>query len=161
MAQGEPQVIELFLRRREQKIALIARGISGGVKLCLLGPDLALDVMPRRHTIGLKVFGRLQQVLELDPLVAANARHRGRPAQIAVGELVDHGILEDVLVIQNVVGKPHLLGHAAGIMNVAPRTAGTFLGQSGAMVIKLQGDAHHVIAFLGQFGGHDGAVHAA
>ena len=57
--------------------------------------------------------------------------------------------------------KAHFLGHAAGIVNIAARTTGAFLGQSRAMIIKLQGHAHDIIAFLGQFCSHDRAIHAA
>jgi hypothetical protein len=83
------------------------------------------------------------------------------PGEVAVGELVDHRILEDVFVIQHVVREVHFLGHAARIVDVDPRAAGAFLGQRRAMIVKLQRHAHHVIAFFGQHRRHDRAVHAA
>jgi hypothetical protein len=59
------------------------------------------------------------------------------------------------------MGKAHLLGHAAGVVDVAARAAGALLGQRRAVIVELQGDADHVIAFLGQHRGHDGTVDAA
>ena len=117
--------------------------------------------MACRHAIGIQVARGFQKIFELDTLVAADAGHRSGAGQITVGELVNHRIAKDVLVIQHVVGKAHFLGHAAGIVNVDPGTAGAFLGQSRAVVIKLQGDPHDIITFLGQHRGHNRRIHAA
>ncbi len=57
--------------------------------------------------------------------------------------------------------KSHRLGHAARIMDVTPRAAGTLLRQRSAVIVELKRDAHDIIAFFGQLGGHDGAVDAA
>ena len=59
------------------------------------------------------------------------------------------------------MGKSHLFGHPAGIMNIQPGAAGALLGQGRAVVVKLQRDADDVIALLGQLRGHDRAVDAA
>ena len=48
---------------------------------------------------------------------------------------------------------------AARIVNIAPCTAGPFFCQGRTVIIKLQGDAHHVIAFFGQLGRHNRAIH--
>jgi hypothetical protein len=104
----------------------------------------------RGHAIGVEVLRRFQQVLELHPFVAADAGHRRGAGEVAVGEFVDHRLAEGVLVVEHVMGKAHLLGHAAGVVDVAARAAGALLGQRRAVIVELQGDAHHVIAFLGQ-----------
>ena len=51
--------------------------------------------------------------------------------------------------------KAHVFGHAARIMNVDPRAAGTFLRQGRPVIVKLQRHTHHIIAFLGQHGSDD------
>ena len=161
MAQRKAQVIELFLGGGEQEIALIARRIGGAMQLGASRAHLALDVMAGGHAIGIEIARGFQQILELDPLVAADAGHRGGAAQIAVGKLVHHRIAKDVLVIQHVMRKAHFLGHPAGIVDVAAGAAGAFLGQGRAVIVELQGDAHHVIALARQLGGDDRAVDPA
>ena len=140
---------------------MVAGSIGRTVKLWPGIADHALNIMARRHAIGVQILCSFKQILEFHPLIATDAGHRGGACQIAVGKFVNHRIAEDVLVIQHIMRKAHFLGHAAGIMNVDPGTAGPFLGKGCAVVIKLQGDADHVIPFLGQHGGHDRTVHAA
>ena len=162
MAQREPQIVQLVRPGREQEIALIAVRIDRPMQLrpVQLWPraQLALNIMPRRHAIRIQIARRRQQVLELDPLIAANARHRGSPGKIGVGKFLDHRLAEGVFIIQHVMRKPHSLGHPPRVMNIPPRTAGALLGQRRAMVIKLQGDAHDVIAFFSQHRRHDRTV---
>jgi len=59
------------------------------------------------------------------------------------------------------VWKAHVLGHAARIVNVQPRTTGALFGQCSTMVIELQGDADDVIAFFGQHRRDNRTVNAA
>ena len=125
------------------------------------GPHLALNVMPSGHAISVQILGGGQKILELHPLIAADAGHRGRPGQIGIGEFFDHRLAEGVFVVQHVMRKAHGLGHPRRIMNVAPRTAGALFGQGRAVVVKLQGDAHDVIALVLQHGRHDRRIHAS
>ena len=122
---------------------------------------LALDVVARRHAVGVEIARGLEQVPELHALVAADAGNGRGAGEIAVGKLVDHRLAEGVLVIEHVMGESHLLGDAAGVVDVAARAARALLGQCRAVVIELQRHAHHVIAFLGQLRRHDRAVDAA
>ena len=78
-----------------------------------------------------------QQVAELDRLVAANARHRGFAAQVAVGELVDHRVLEAAFVVQDVVGDAQAFGGQARIVDVLAGAAGALLLERGAVVVEL------------------------
>ncbi|OIQ64889.1 hypothetical protein GALL_535590 [mine drainage metagenome] len=160
MAEREAQVGQLLGCSREQEIALVAVGIGRAMKLWPCRADLALNVVAGRHAVGLKIPGGLQQVLELHPLVAANAGHRRRARKIGVGEFVNHRLAEGVFVVEDVVGKAHFLGHAACVVDIAARTAGPLFRQRGAVVVKLQRDADHIIAGAGQQGGGDGGVHA-
>ena len=138
MAEREAQVVELLLRGREEEVGLVARGVRGAVQLGLRLPGLALDVVARRHAIGVEIAGGLEQVLELHPFVAADAGHRRCAREVAVGELVDHRVLEDVLVVEHVMGKAHRLGDAAGVVDVEARAAGALLGERRAVVVELQ-----------------------
>ena len=117
--------------------------------------------MPRRHAVRVQILRGGQQVLELDPFVAANAGHRRRPGQIGIGEFFDHRLAEGVFIVQHVMREPHRLGHPPRVVNVPPRTAGTLFRQRRAVIVKLQGDAHDVIAFLGQHRRHNRTVDAA
>ena len=139
---------------------MIPRRIRRGMKLRPHRPNLALDIMPGRHTIGVKLARGLQQILELHPLIAADTRHRRRAGKIGVSEFLDHRLAEGILIIQHIVRKAHGFRHPPRVMNIAPRTTCALFGQRRPMIIKLQGDAHHVIAFLGQLRRNDRAVNA-
>ena len=81
---GKRQVAQLLSGWCEnRKVALIALVIRGHVQFgAPCAPVFALDVMPGGHAICVQVLGRLQQVFEFHPLIAANAGHRAwRPAR--------------------------------------------------------------------------------
>ena len=80
-APAETADSQLLWRRREQEIALILGRISGGMQLRPVIAHHALNIVTRRHAIGIQILCGAQQVLEFHPLVAADARHRGRPAR--------------------------------------------------------------------------------
>ena len=161
MAQREPQIIELFWRGREQEIALVLGRVGGAMQFRPLIAHHPLNVVTGRHAVGVQIARGFQQVLELDPFVTADAGHRCRPSQIAVGEFINHGILKDVFVIKHVMGEAHFLGHAAGIVNITARATGAFLGQRRAMIVELQRHAHNVVPLFGQHCRHNRTVHAA
>jgi len=160
-AQRKAQVRQLLCRGREQEIALVAVCIRSPVQLRPARPDLALDIVTCRHAIGIEIPRRGQQVPELHPLVAADAGHGRGPGKIGIRKLVDDRRAEHVFVIQHVMGKAHRLGDPAGVVNVAARAAGPRPCQRRPVIVKLQRDADHVIAFFGQVCGHHGTVHAA
>ena len=126
-----------------------------------VGAHLALDIVTGRHAIGIQILGRFQQILELHPFVTADAGNGRGPAQIAIGEFVNHGVLEHVFIIQNVMREPHGFRDTPRIMDIDARTASPFARQCRTVVVKLQGDADDVIAFLGQHGGDHGTVDTA
>ncbi|MPL79216.1 hypothetical protein SDC9_25091 [bioreactor metagenome] len=161
MAEREAQEGQLLGRGREQEIALVAVRIGGAMKLRPGRPDPALDVMAGRHAIGLEILRGLEQVLELHPLVAADAGHGGGAGEIGIGEFLDHRLAEGVLVIEHVMRKAHRLGDAAGVVDVLARTARALFRQRRAVIVKLQRHADDIIAFLGQHRRHHRAVDAA
>ena len=125
------------------------------------GPHFSLNVMPRRHAIGIQIARRCQQILELYPFIAADTGHRRRPREVSIGKIFDHGIAKRVLIIQHIMRKAHGFGDAPRIVNIASGTARPLFRQRCPMVIKLQGDADHVITFFRQLRRHDRAVHPA
>ena len=131
------------------------------MKFSLFRSHLALDIVARRHAIRIEVLGSFQKVFEFHPLIATNARHRGRTSQITICELVNHRIFKHVLIVQNVMGKAHFLGHAARIMDIEAGTARTLLGQSRTMIIKLQRYTDHVIALGCQLRRNHRTIHTA
>ncbi len=149
------------LRGREQEIALIARGIGRHVQFGPVRAGLAPDIVAGRHAIGVQVARGIQKVAEFYPLVAADAGHGRRAGQIGVGELLDHQFAELVFVIKHIMRKPDAFRDSARVVDILPGAARPLFRQRGAVVVKLQGDADHVIAFLGQLRRHDRAVDPA
>ncbi|MNT80253.1 hypothetical protein D3C72_2196910 [compost metagenome] len=63
----------------------------------------AADVVAGRHGLGAQVAGDVQQVAELDRLIAADAGDRRLALQIGVRELVDDRVLEAAFIVQDVM----------------------------------------------------------
>ena len=106
------------------------------------------DIMAGGQRLGAQLARGVQQVGELDLLIAAHAGDRGFAAHIAVGEILDHLLAEAAFVIQHIVGNADLRGDALGVIDVRAGAAGAFARRRLVFRIKLQGDADHVIALL-------------
>ena len=100
--------------------------------------DGAADVVARRHGFGAQIARDIQQVAELDRLIATDAGDRRLALQIRVGELVDHRVLEPAFVIQNIMRDADHVGGQARVMNVLARAAGALFLQGRAMIVKLK-----------------------
>src|SRR3990170_2513195 len=94
---------KLLARGGEQKIALVALLVGGAVKLPAGRARLAPHIMAGRERRGTEPGGRLQQIVELDLLIAGDARDRRLALKIAVGEFAHHGLGEARLVVEHVV----------------------------------------------------------
>ncbi len=162
MAQRETQVVELPGRGGIEEIALVAAWIGAAQQL---RPALlihhALHVMAGGEAVGAEVARGVEQVAELDPLVAADAGDRRFAAHIRIREVVDHRLAEAAFVIQHVMRDAQTLGHLAGIMDILPGAAGALARDGGAVVVKLQRDADDLITLAGQQAGHHRGIHAA
>ena len=88
----------------------------------------------------------LEEVGELDRLVAGDAGHRRLARGIAVGEAVDHRVPEALLVVEGIVRNAERLGDAAGIVDVLAGAAGALPVGRLAMVVELERHADHVVA---------------
>ena len=113
------------------------------------------------HGFGAEVAGDIEQVVKLDRLVAAYARHRGFAAQVTIGEFLDHRVTETAFVIEHIVGDADLFGSHAGVVDILASAAGTGLFQRRAVIVKLERDADDFIAGLMQEGGDHSGIDSA
>ena len=90
-AERKPQMAELLGRGGEQEIALVAIDIDSARELRPRGSLAALDVMAGRQHVGAELPGRVEQVAELDLLVAGDTGDRRLAGSVALGEAVDDG----------------------------------------------------------------------
>ena len=113
--------------------------------------------MAGRQHLGAEVARGGEQVAELDRHVAVDAGHRRLAVNVALGETVDHRFLEAALIVEHVMRNADALGDRARVVDVLTRAAGALAVGGGAVVVKLQRDADHVIALgLQQRRGHRG-----
>ena len=159
-AQRKPQELQLRLGRRKQEIALVAPGIDRPEQPPLAALEPALHIVPRRQHIGAELLRHLHQVDELHRLVARNARHRRLALPVGIGERLHHRVLEALFIVEHVVRNAELRRHPARIVDILAGTARALAVRRLAMIVKLQGNAHHVIALAGQEPGHHRAVDA-
>ena len=147
VAERKAQRIELLARGGEQEIALVALGFAGAVeRAAAAGQRPRGDVMAGRQHLGAELARGLEQIAELDRLVALDARHRRLAGHVALGEAVDHRLLEAALVVEHVMRNADPLGDRARVMDVLAGAAGALAVGGGAVVVKLQRDADDVVA---------------
>ena len=161
VAERETREGELVASRGEQEPALVARRVGGAAQLRPIRTLDAPHVMPGRHRLRAEVARQGQQIRELHRHVAADAGHRRLPGGVAVGEVADHGTSEPGLRVDHVVRDAEAVGHVPRVVDVLPGAAGTPAASGGAVVVKLQGDADHLVPGLVQQPGDHAAVHAA
>ena len=156
--QGKAQEIHLGLGGAIKKIALVAIEIMGAVQAATAArPGPALDIMACRQRIGAKIHGSLQQIAELDGLIAGHAGDGRLAGEISVGKGVDDRLAEILLIVENIMGHAEMIGHATGVANVLPRAAGAGPGRRIARIVELQRDADDVVSlFLEDCGGDRG-----
>ena len=102
--------------------------------------------MAGRQRLGAEFARGLQQIAELDRLIALDARHRRLAGDIAVGETVDHRLLEAALVVEHVMRNADALGDRARVVDVLAGAAGALAVGRRAVIVKLQRDADDVVA---------------
>ena len=116
--------------------------------------------MPCRQSIGTEIAGSLEQIGEFDLLVAGDARNRCFAGNIAIGEAIDHTLPKAALIIQHVMGNTQPLRDPPRILNVLPGAAGSLAMGRGAIIVKLQSDADHVISLAAEQRGHNRGIDA-
>ena len=162
VAERKAQKIELLARGREQEIALVAIGIRGAHQRARSIAEAARgDVMSGRQRAGAELARGRQQIAKLDRAVALDAGHRRLAERVAVGEIVDHGFAEAAFIVEHVMRNADPLGDIAGVVDVAAGAAGALAMGGRAMIVELQRDADHVVAFGLQQGSRHRGVDAA
>ena len=97
----------------------------------------------------------------LDRLVAGDAGHRGFSVPIGRSERLDHRVTEALLVVEHVVGNAQRCGGPARISDILTGAAGALPAGGRAVVVELEGNAHHLIAFAGEQARNDGRIDAS
>ncbi len=121
----------------------------------------AADVVTGGEAVGAEIARGGEQIGELDGLIAAHARDRGAAFEVAIDEIVDDGVLKAIFVVQQIVRNAEGIGDAPRIDDVLARaTSAAFHGRC-AHIVKLQGDAHDVVALAREHPGDDRGIHAA
>ena len=108
--------------------------------------------------LGAQFHRHVEEILELDLLVAGHARDRRLAGHVAVGKARHYLFSEAALVIEDVVWDADEVGDAACILDVLTGAAGAFAGNGFPVVVKLERDADDVIALALQKRGDEGAV---
>ena len=112
IAERKAQQVELRMRGAEQEVALVALLLLGAVERAAAARQRARgDVVAGRQHLGAQFARRAEQVLELDRHVAVDAGHRRLARHIALGEAVDHRLLEAALVVEHVMRNADPVGH--------------------------------------------------
>jgi len=159
ITQREAQEVELVLGGGEQEIALVAGRVAAAMKLVPRGARDPTRIVAGGERGGVQPSRHVQQVAELHRLVAAHARDGGLAAGIGVGEVLDHRLPEAGLVVEHVVGNADGVGGRAGVQDVLAGAAGALAADRGAVVVKLERDADHLIARARQQGRGDRRIH--
>ena len=131
------------------------------MQLCPVRARHSAHIMACGQRLGAQIPRRIQQIGELHPLIAAHAGDRGFAAGIAVSEILNHLLAKAAFIVQHVVRDADAFGYPLGVIDVGPGAAGAFARRRLVFGIKLQGDAHHVIALLLEQSGGDRGVDAA
>ena len=93
--------------------------------------------MSGSQAVRSKLARERHKVDELDPLVAAGARHRSPPTRIFIDEAVDDAAPEPAFVIEHVMGDAEPVGDLLRVVDVLPRAAGARAADGLAMVVEL------------------------
>ena len=136
--------------------------------LLRMAKELGADCLATGHyvrrvngTAGAELARHAQQVGELGPHVAADARDRRAPGEVVVGEALDHLLAKGAFMIEHVMRDAEPVGDRAGIADVVTGAARSLTPGRGAVIVKLQRDADHFGAACRRERGHHRAIHSA
>ena len=141
---------------------MIAARIFGAKQRAAAGAVRARNnIMPGRENIGAKRLRRIEEIGELDIAVAGDAGNRRLALDIALGEAVDDLFAEPLLVIEHVMRNIQPGRDLARVMNILTGAAGALAMLGGAVIVKLQRHADHVVALLLEQRCDDRGINAA
>ncbi len=139
-AQRKLRTRQLLLGEAKEKIRLVL----GQVGRALENPAAAAwvvfvdGVMTGGDAIGADRSGGLQQLVELEMVVAKRAGNRRSPGQVLAHKRTHHILLEPILLVDDVIRNAQLLGHVARVVDVIKRTAAPSLGLLGNAVLACE-----------------------
>ena len=149
------------MRGAEQEVALVALLFAGAVERASAGHGPRRNVMAGGEHLRAQFTRGAEQVLELDRHVAVDAGHRCLSRHVALGEAVDHRLLETAFVVEDVVRNADPVGHRACVVDVLAGAARALAMRRRPVVVKLERDADDVIALGLQKRGRHRRVDAA
>ncbi len=132
-----------------------------------------LNVVAGRQRLRAEIARRLEQVVELDLLIAGHARDRRLAGDVAVGKGMHDRVGEAALVVEHVMRNAELLRDPARVLNVLAGAAGALAPDGGAVIVELERDAddlvprasaerrHNRRVDAARHGDHDAAARAA
>ena len=85
--------------------------------------------------VGADAARGLEQLVELEMVVAERARDRRASGEILANKRPHHILLEALLLVDDVVGNAQVLGDAAGVVDIIERAAAAGLGRVGDAVL--------------------------
>ena len=121
----------------------------------------AADVVAGSQRLGAEFPRGAQEVGELDGLVAGDTGNGRFAGDVALGERVDDGLAEPLLVVEDIVRDAERLGDAPRVGDVLPGAARSGAMSRGAVIVELQRHADDVVAFALQHARHDRRIDAA
>src|SRR5262245_44822483 len=161
LAERKAKDIELLPGRAEKEIALIALLLPRAIKgAAAAGQWPRCHVVTGRENLGAQFPRGDEQIVELDRHIAVDAGHRRFAVNVALGEAVDHGLLEAAFVVEHVMRNADAFRNAARVIDVLTGAAGPLAVGRGAMIVELQGDPDDVIALRLEQGGRDRGIDA-
>ncbi len=140
LSQRKQRVRQLRLRQAEEEVGLVL----GEIRRPLQNPALARGVILVDRVVSggnrIRADGsrRLQQLVELQMVVAERAGNRRAPGEVLRHKRPHHILLEALLLVHHVVGNAEVLGHAPRVVHVVERAAAARLGRVGNPMLARQ-----------------------
>ena len=136
-AQGKAEIIQLVLRGRKQKIALVACRVGGAVQFGSLWPFDAADIMAGTKAICTQFPREAEKIGEFHAHIASHARNRRPARHIFIGEMVDHRFAKAAFMVKNIMRNAKLIGDGACVAYVLSGAACPCPFYGATMIIKL------------------------
>src|SRR5580704_4450569 len=116
---------QLLLFQAEQKIGLILGVVRAAAHLIAVGRVVKADarVMAGRDARGPHARRQIEELIELDEVVAERAGNGRAACQIIVDKRLHHLLLEARLEINHVIGNPQMLRDMTRVIDVVKRAA--------------------------------------
>ena len=124
-AQRKQRPRQLLLRQPEEKVRLVL----GQVRRPLQNPAPALLVVLVHRVVAggdalrADAARRLQQLIELEMVVAERAGNRRAPGQVLIDKRPHHVALEPLLLVDHVIRNAQVLGHVPRVVHIVNGTA--------------------------------------